>query len=889
MWFADDILLVTVFSVLTIRTFAVHIMFVMLKIFRVPSTHEMLSHTKLSEYDLSQLISDRFSQQERRLQSSAQRNARIKPKPNSSNQDSANSSASASVQAKPLEEGDCCPICQEELSMSENLTFCRVGCGNYIHAACMEVWGRNCINNRKSADEPISCPLCRAKWTATTIEELRVDLGLQKAVSKSRLNILCSVCESPILHTQFRCVICPVFDMCSICARRQKHAQHNLVCRKEGQTQWEPAPVDPQAIARQRQEILLAMQHRELTVADYDLLLQLDASNRISLHEHLASSLPKFNTSLTAQAQAALSEGGSLETFLHPPPPPSCCICGVASNVTEPNRPSFSSLTSLPNASASASREVMRVLPSCGHVAHHRCLIGQFLYQCDASCPLDGTAMLPGLDSENLKLSKRRGAIIREPETTNGNRATGLAALRTSAGPVSTEFQNLSVIGVGQIGQSTLVSAPVPQSSVASSSFIPQHELVPAAQTASISSLIVNSSGSNQETGRSAGSSVLVGDSRYRIHPRRPVVRMAPLMNTQNFSVDQSAPVDLSIDAAALHSIDPFSENEFTRRNVTAIPSSDLGPALVAPSTRVSVLKHITAANRRNSLMQTLPVQGDFMLDASGAAAPLIPSASESALADLQRIRRGRVFSSSSSDKNNDPMQSATTGTWQELSVGSASVQPERGSALIRGELKHIEHVAHDTRSLSAAEQRSADIRIGSWSAPTQRSSSKGNLRRVERSIDLDQSNANETGELRIGTSAVHEVGPHMMTTVRDLVRRTTAARRQSSAEISNSAVGALTGSMSRLTHDIVGDAAVAALAVGRRDSTPIMSQVQTAATGKLARGLALRTSSQVASQPALMFGRESHDAAPLPKAPAGRLHRGLTTVAGLSNLVHQL
>ncbi len=42
------------------------------------------------------------------------------------------------VEAKPLEEDDCCPICQEEMNRSESLTFCQRGCGNHIHVKCME-------------------------------------------------------------------------------------------------------------------------------------------------------------------------------------------------------------------------------------------------------------------------------------------------------------------------------------------------------------------------------------------------------------------------------------------------------------------------------------------------------------------------------------------------------------------------------------------------------------------------------------------------------------------------------------------------------------------------------------------------------------------------------
>ena len=54
------------------------------------------------------------------------------------------------------------PICQDDLINVEEtkggentLTFCRVSCGNSIHAKCMEVWSSNCLENH----EKIKCPV----------------------------------------------------------------------------------------------------------------------------------------------------------------------------------------------------------------------------------------------------------------------------------------------------------------------------------------------------------------------------------------------------------------------------------------------------------------------------------------------------------------------------------------------------------------------------------------------------------------------------------------------------------------------------------------------------------------------------------------------------------
>ena len=443
------------------RELCVHILFVMLRIFRVPATHEMLGKTALSEYELSQLIDRQFVERERRIQAPASSTssflARTRSRLSASSSTAGESDtaakavSSAAVAPKPLSADDCCPICQEELQVSEALTYCQSSCGNHIHAKCMEVWAKNCVDTRQAATNPISCPLCRSKWHVATMDELRMDLSLaaskqsgaaagsgksKKSVQSSlRLNLLCSSCAAPITHVHFRCVLCPTYDSCGVCFRRQRHPRsHAMVRRHEGQrdaAHWEVA-VAPQnsheGIARQRQEILAALQHRELTMADYDLLLQLDASGSVTMHEHLASTLPRYEPPpvLTQQpaAHSSTSEDAPMQAVfrsLMPQAPPSapaqpvCCVCGISTSTTASSAfaaPSFSRFTALPvsagGSGGSSSGLTLRLLPACGHVAHHRCLIDQFVYDCNASCPLCAVVILPGLDAVNLKKSKRR-------------------------------------------------------------------------------------------------------------------------------------------------------------------------------------------------------------------------------------------------------------------------------------------------------------------------------------------------------------------------------------------------------------------------------------------------------------------------------------------------
>jgi hypothetical protein len=493
------------------RELCVHILFVMLRIFRVPATHEMLGKTALSEYELSQLIDRQFVERERRIQappsstSSFLARSRSRLSASSSTAGESDTAAKAlpsgAVAPKPLSADDCCPICQEELQATEALTYCQSSCGNHIHAKCMEVWAKNCVDTRQAATNPISCPLCRAKWHVATMDELRMDLSLaskqsgagaaaagsgkgkKSAPSSLRLNLLCSSCAAPITHVHFRCVLCPTYDSCGVCFRRQRHPRaHAMVRRHEGQrdaTHWEVA-VAPQnsheGIARQRQEILAALQHRELTMADYDLLLQLDASASVTMHEHLASTLPRYEPPPVLTQQLAThssnSEDAPVQAVfrslmplapLSAPTQPVCCVCGISTSTTASSAfaaPSFSRFTALPvsagGSGSSSSGLTLRVLPACGHVAHHRCLIDQFVYHCDASCPLCAVVILPGLDAVNLKKSKRRdtaaNADAAKSESSSSALSLSSSSSHTPAISLSTSLSIGSAFRVTGIG-----------------------------------------------------------------------------------------------------------------------------------------------------------------------------------------------------------------------------------------------------------------------------------------------------------------------------------------------------------------------------------------------------------------------------------------------------
>jgi hypothetical protein len=214
----------------------------MIKIFRVPTTSPLLFQSSLSEYDLTQILEFRITNHNRR---------RTSHRP--ADGDGHGAQKAVDVAPKPLEDDECwygldqyphacpfliqdfsvfslpSPICQEEMTAQENLTYCHRGCGNHIHVQCMEVWGKNSSENHSGNHVPIKCPLCRTSWGVSTLDELRVLLGLKKATSGKRAPVLCSCCQQVITATRYRCLVCPVYDSCGVCYRCPPHCTcHDL-------------------------------------------------------------------------------------------------------------------------------------------------------------------------------------------------------------------------------------------------------------------------------------------------------------------------------------------------------------------------------------------------------------------------------------------------------------------------------------------------------------------------------------------------------------------------------------------------------------------------------------------------------------------------------------
>ncbi|EQC33357.1 hypothetical protein SDRG_09333 [Saprolegnia diclina VS20] len=261
-----------------------HLLFVMLKILRVPRTNPVVWQKSLIDSEITTLLSGGYSEET---------NARAKPAflrrklaPETPEVDETTKKQVATRHA--LVEGEVCAICQEEMVESEkNLTYCKHGCGNNFHIDCMKVFGES----RKQSKEPISCPLCRHDWGDSALTELKKEADISNRNPLVHTGTTCKQCQTkPIRCNRYRCLQCKHTDLCERCFKSNAHAKHSFVLRKTHKGTWFPALrslrdalLSPQAIND--------LEGRELSHADYDLLCELDAAEKYPLQDYLMANL----------------------------------------------------------------------------------------------------------------------------------------------------------------------------------------------------------------------------------------------------------------------------------------------------------------------------------------------------------------------------------------------------------------------------------------------------------------------------------------------------------------------------------------------------------------------------------------------------------------------
>ena len=175
------------------------------------------------------------------------------------------------VEPRPVEEGDCCPICQDEMTPAQHLTFCRYSCGHSIHSKCMKIWA----DHQLSQGTKILCPMCRAEFG--TLKMIMTDHLKKSAFRRdTHPGTTCNNCNSnPIQGKHYMCTICQQYSLCMQCFAGSNHTQHPFQFKEKPAHRWRPAVRDLSAIPP---NLAAELENREITENDYETLLELDST-----------------------------------------------------------------------------------------------------------------------------------------------------------------------------------------------------------------------------------------------------------------------------------------------------------------------------------------------------------------------------------------------------------------------------------------------------------------------------------------------------------------------------------------------------------------------------------------------------------------------------------
>lgn len=203
----------------------IHILFVLMRVFRMPAANPLIWQLSLTEREIAELMRGRV-------------NVHTRPPPRAAPaSESAGASEETSVERKELGE-DPCPICYDDMSEGQQITYCKSACGNNVHTKCMKMWADNRIAN----GEEVTCPMCRTGWGVPdwlgtngvrTRRERFDGLAVHHGIS-------CRGCSTiNFAGTRYKCMICNNYDLCSECfTASSAHRQHPFVSRDGIDSEW---------------------------------------------------------------------------------------------------------------------------------------------------------------------------------------------------------------------------------------------------------------------------------------------------------------------------------------------------------------------------------------------------------------------------------------------------------------------------------------------------------------------------------------------------------------------------------------------------------------------------------------------------------------------------
>eukprot|EP00347_Sterkiella_histriomuscorum_P003657 403363451 len=217
-----------------------------------------------------------------------------------------------------LDKDEPCCVCHENMKNTDNLTFCKYGCGRNIHIDCIEVW----VKHKLSNNQQITCPLCRTDWGQNVLEELKEETKKNKEqakvikeqqiqqqnVTNSIMNqtlsnlpqndrtFKCFCCKRNLIYeAKYQCVLCEQVEICKICFNSNYHEIHEFIMRPQPDKEWEPA-FRIQITSNQNQQNLEQLKARgDLKLEDFQKLLSVETSQKIiSLPKYLSLVFEKY-------------------------------------------------------------------------------------------------------------------------------------------------------------------------------------------------------------------------------------------------------------------------------------------------------------------------------------------------------------------------------------------------------------------------------------------------------------------------------------------------------------------------------------------------------------------------------------------------------------------
>nr|CAB3263621.1 mitogen-activated protein kinase kinase kinase 1-like [Phallusia mammillata] len=141
--------------------FCVHVLFVMLRVFQLEASSNLLWRRTLKNYEVESLFKSYHERCNNRI--SPKKKSRVQRLVShlaSGTDKHPDASSNSDDQSSSKGEEESCPICLLQMVDGESVTVCEVGCRNKLHTHCVNIWAEECRRN----GGPLKCPLCRVVW-----------------------------------------------------------------------------------------------------------------------------------------------------------------------------------------------------------------------------------------------------------------------------------------------------------------------------------------------------------------------------------------------------------------------------------------------------------------------------------------------------------------------------------------------------------------------------------------------------------------------------------------------------------------------------------------------------------------------------------------------------